>query len=60
MSDAAKLAFTVLCTAERLSISPRSVWRLIATGELKTVRCGRSVRVTAASLEAFISKGGSR
>ena len=34
----------------RLSTSARSIWRLISKGELRTVRIGRSVRVTRASV----------
>ncbi len=46
--------------AQQLSVSVRSVWRLIALGELEQVRVGRCVRVSKASLAAFIAKGGAR
>ena len=46
--------------ANELNISMRSVWRLLATGELKAVRLGRATRVTRDSIEEFIARGGSR
>lgn len=55
-----KLAFKIPEVAERLSVSPRSVWRLISLGELKAVRCGRSTRVSAESVEQFIARGGTK
>ena len=45
-------------TARDLSLSTRSVWRLIQLGELETVRCGCAVRVTRESVEAFVRRGG--
>jgi len=44
--------------ARDLSVSERSLWRLISAGKLATVRIGRSVRVTRASIDAFIASGG--
>lgn len=44
--------------SRQLTISVRSIWRLIASGELAVVRIGRSVRVTRQSIEAFVEKGG--
>jgi excisionase family DNA binding protein len=41
-------------TAERLGVSPRSVQRLIAAGELPVVRIGRSVRVDPGVLATFV------
>jgi len=55
-----KLLISVPDTAIYLSIGPRSVWRLIASGDLKVVRCNRSTRVTMASIEALTKKGGNR
>jgi prophage regulatory protein len=49
--------------ASILSISTRSVWRLVATGELpQPVRFGRSARWRLADIEAWIEirAGGSR
>lgn len=51
-------AHTIPETADALSISARSVWRLIAAGELKSIRIGRARRVCAASLSQFVAKGG--
>lgn len=39
----------------RLSLSTRTVARLVADGELPVVRIGRLVRVTPADLDAFIA-----
>jgi excisionase family DNA binding protein len=44
--------------AEALAVSSRSVWRLIAAGDLPVVRIGRSARVTAEAVDALIAKGG--
>ena len=46
--------------ASRLSVSVRSVWRLISISELETVRIGKCVRVTAESVEDFLERGGTR
>ena len=43
--------------AELLNISPRTVRRLIARGELAVVRIGRSVRIRAAVLERLMLGG---
>jgi excisionase family DNA binding protein len=43
--------------AELLNISPRTVRRLIARGELAVVRIGRSVRIRAAALELLMLGG---
>jgi len=39
--------------AEALSLSVRSVERMLARGELTFVRCGRRVLIPRAALEAF-------
>lgn len=44
--------------AAGLSVSVRTIWRLIASGELAAVRIGRSVRITRDSLSTFIENGG--
>ncbi len=46
--------------ANELTVSVRTVWRLIAANELKTVYLGRSVRITKESVERFIQRGGVR
>lgn len=48
---------TVNDAAQRLAISPRSVWKLIAAGSLAVVRIGRSTRVRLADLERFAAEG---
>jgi excisionase family DNA binding protein len=42
--------------AELLAIGRSTVYELIALGHLETVHIGRSVRVTTASIEAFIER----
>lgn len=44
--------------ARELTVSTRTAWRLIGHGDLASVRVGRAVRVTRASLIAFIARGG--
>lgn len=51
-------ALTVGETARRLSLSLSTVWRLLQRGELRRVRIGRSVRVDAQSIAAFVAQGG--
>lgn len=40
--------------AERLSISKSMAWKLVAYGQLRSVKIGRAVRVRPADLEAYI------
>ena len=40
--------------AERLAVSRSMAWKLIAIGELKSLRIGRAVRVRPQDLEVFI------
>jgi len=40
--------------AERLAISPRKLWSLTASGDIKCLRIGRSVRYDLASLSEFL------
>lgn len=53
-----RLLVTVPEAANALSISRRSVYRLIGLGLLQSVKCGRACRVTMASLETFVARGG--
>jgi excisionase family DNA binding protein len=48
------LALTLTAAARALSVSPRNVRRLLDAGELQRIRIGRAVRVTAASLRAYV------
>lgn len=41
--------------AERLAVSRSMAWKLIAHGELRSVRIGRAVRVRPVDLEAYIA-----
>src|SRR5437879_13148353 len=45
----------IRAVAHRLSVSASTVERLIASGELEAVRVRRSIRVTPAALDAYIS-----
>jgi excisionase family DNA binding protein len=53
-------AVRVARAADELGVSPRTIWRLMAKGELERVQIGRAVRVKASSIEAFLAKGGRR
>jgi excisionase family DNA binding protein len=48
--------YSISETAEYLKISPRTVLRLVAKGELPKVQAGRAVRITEDALREFISK----
>lgn len=41
--------------AERLAVSRSMAWKLVDSGELRSVRIGRSVRVHPSDLEAFLA-----
>jgi len=41
--------------AERLAVSRSMAWKLIAYGQIPSVRIGRAVRVRPADLEAYIT-----
>lgn len=51
-----KLAYTVEEAAELLSLSRAHLYRLIDVGEIGSVTIGRSRRVTASQLEAFVTR----
>lgn len=55
-----RLMYSVAQTARVTALSTRSIWRLIGLGELTTVKCGRAVRITKASIDAFIARGGTK
>lgn len=44
--------------AQELSVSTRTVRRLLGTGDLVFVRLGRSVRISTVSVDRLIAKGG--
>ena len=41
--------------ADRLAVSRSMAWKLIAYGQLRSVRIGRAVRVRPADLDAYIA-----
>lgn len=41
--------------AERLAVSRSMAWKLIAHGQLRSVRIGRAVRVRPADLDAYVA-----
>jgi len=41
--------------AQRLAVSRSMAWKLIAYGQLRSVRIGRAVRVRPADLEAYVA-----
>lgn len=47
--------FTVQEAAERLSVSVRTVYRLIESGELPHTKIGTSVRIKPAALERYLA-----
>lgn len=47
---------TVREVASRLSVSVRTVWRLIEQGKLRTRRIGNATRVEADHLDGFIDE----
>lgn len=49
---------TVPHAAQMLSISERSAWRLVSTGELSSIKLGRSTRVKVESIDRLIERGG--
>ena len=48
---------TVRETAQFLSISPRTLWSLTASGKIPVVRIGRSTRYDIEDLRTFIEAG---
>jgi excisionase family DNA binding protein len=41
--------------ADRLAVSRSMAWKLIAYGQLRSVRIGRAVRVRPADLDAYVA-----
>ena len=44
--------------ADRLSVSRSMAWKLIALGQIRSLRIGRAVRVRPKDLEAFLADAG--
>lgn len=55
-SDGATLLLTVAEAGQRLSLGRTTVYGLVASGELRAVHVGRSVRIPLAEIEAFASR----
>ena len=51
----AERLLTIKDVAERLQVSPRTVHRFIASGDISVIRIGRSVRATEEALKAFLT-----
>ena len=51
-----KLLLKVEEAAERLSLSRASVYELMGCGLIESVKIGRSRRIPAAALEAFVAR----
>lgn len=47
---------TIKDVAERLQMSPRTIHRLVANGDLTVVRIGRAVRISEEALKAFLTQ----
>jgi excisionase family DNA binding protein len=56
-NDQSKALLKIPEVAVCLSVCPRTVWTLIAMGELKAVKIRGSTRISAESIEALIKKG---
>ena len=54
---AASVLLTVEAAAERLSMSPRFIRRLIAERRIEFVKVGRHVRISESALHDFIDAG---
>ena len=54
-AQAAAPLLTVQAVAERLNVCDRTVRRLIKAGALKALRVGRSLRVSEADFQAYVS-----
>ncbi|TVQ88126.1 MAG: DNA-binding protein [Chromatiaceae bacterium] len=50
------LALTLTAAAQALSVSPRTVRRLLDAGALQRVQIGRAVRVSTASVHAYVAQ----
>ncbi len=51
-----KRLYRVEEAAELLSLGRSKTWEMVSQGELKTIRIGRSVRITDAELDRFIAE----
>jgi excisionase family DNA binding protein len=56
LSRGAEMYIRPKAAAEQLAVSVKLVYKLVERGELEVVKVGRSVRILAASLQAFIAR----
>ena len=56
-TDAGKRWLKVAEVAQVLRVSKMTVYRLIAAGELRSARVGRSYRLTEADVNAYLKRG---
>ena len=54
--DADRLLLTPAAAAEKLSLARSTVYQLVLTGELESIKIGRSRRVLADALTDFIDR----
>ncbi|XZE21804.1 helix-turn-helix domain-containing protein [Pirellulaceae bacterium SH449] len=54
------IACTTSDMAKILGISDRSAWTLINTGQVRSFRVGRSIRVLYEAIEEFAQQGGTK
>lgn len=52
--DDTRLAYSMREVAAAIGLSERSVWALIARGELRAVKLGRSVRISREALDELL------
>jgi excisionase family DNA binding protein len=48
--------YSISTVADRLDVSPDTVRRLLARGDLTPIRIGSAVRIAAAELESFVER----
>jgi excisionase family DNA binding protein len=56
MADAQSLLLTDREVGELLHVSRSTVWSLMATGELRSIKIGRARRVTREAVESFVAR----
>ena len=56
--ESSPVALTIADAARRLAVSPMTIRRLLARGDLSRVAVGRSVRVLARSVDELAERGG--
>jgi len=49
--------YTVEEVAELLKVNPRTVYKMVHDGEIRSVRAGRQIRITDEALNAYLRGG---